>query len=334
MRAARGVTLALAALGVVALSVMGVAGAQPGGEQVDDAALIERLAELDPSLPQPAPPTAVDADAERLRDAIDGDVTGAHRDLEEVAGELASLHADADDADGAVAEAVARIARGWSELERAYAALADWSSHDLALPDDARDDDEVATGADEIRGTAERGLRLVLMGQERLLSGYQALDGLEPIEEPGPWLAERLQDAEAFDEDARPGVQRVLSLPAPTVLVHTDRFETSAPGVDARARAYRVWCVDRQRYAEAQGELERADRPGAEALVPGEGESRADCPDLPDGLSAAEEPAGGEQADDGDAENADEEGSGAGLGGDADAGPDGDAEQDDEADTA
>lgn len=253
-----------------------------------DDALLTRLDTLEPSLPIDVAPTAVALDEETTWGTFDGDVTGTAASLSTLEPDLRTLYVDADDADGPVAAAVADVARGWLDLHQGLDQLADWEAHDLAFPLDASDDEDVATDADELRGRAEAGLRLVLSARERHLAGYVSLREAG-VAEPDAQarLDARAADAEAFHADVRPLVHELLSLRSTAVVVPVDRFETTAPGVDARARTMRVTCIDRQAYLDATAgdepvdgadDVEVADVGAATALIGPEG--RSVCPEL------------------------------------------------------
>jgi hypothetical protein len=254
-----------------------------------DGALLERLDALEASLPVDPAPTAVTVVEDETWGTFEGDVAGAAATLDTLEPELLSLYVDADDADGVVADAVADVARGWLDLHQGLEELAVWEAADLAFPIDASDDEDVATDADDLRGRAEAGLRLVLGGRQRHLAGYVALREAGAADpEAQSRLDARAADAEAFDQDLRPELHRLLTLRTTQVLVPVDRFETSAPGVNARARSMQVTCVDRQAYLDAttgdtpvEGaeEVEVTDVEAALGLLEA-GTTRADCPDL------------------------------------------------------
>lgn len=250
---------------------------------VDDAALLVRLDELEVDLPAAPAPTAVElVDAGEEGDEtwgqLEGDITGAAATLATLEPDLSSLYVDADDADTPVGDAVADVARGWLDLREAYDQLATWEAHDLVFPLDARDDEGTSTDADELRGRAEAGLRLVLGARQRHLTGYVALRQLgEADPDAQARLDARAADSEAFDRDLRPLLHRLVSLRTTELLAPVDRFESTAPGVDARARSMTVTCVDRQAYDEAVAAGD------VEALLEGSPE-RLDCPDLADEL--------------------------------------------------
>ena len=299
--------------GVVAVVALLAAalGTQVALAQGDDAAtdtpdgeLLDRLGDLEPTLPGLLP-TGVELDEDETWGTLDGDFGGAAATLDTVADDLRSLFRDADDSEGTVAEAVSNVARGWLDLGEGYDALSEWEAHDLAFPLDAEDDAGVATGADEVRGDAERGLRHVLRAHQRLLVGYVALREEGAAEDAGVQAAldGRAADVEDFDEVTRPELHRLLSLSTTMVLRPADRFETDAPGVEARARAMTVTCFDREAYLEM---LQDADDPGdlpspeeISELV-GAGDERIDCPDLPEGVEqgAPLEPVAPDDADD------------------------------------
>ncbi|MEX1164692.1 MAG: hypothetical protein WEB03_14060 [Nitriliruptor sp.] len=288
MVAPRRRVLALAAVIVASLCI----GATVAVAQQDDApaaatgddALLERLDELEATLPTDPAPTTVTIDDEETWGSFEGDVTGAAAILGTVEPDLLSLYVDADDADGVVAEAVAEVARGWLDLKQGLDQLAVWEAADLTFPIDASDDDDVATDADELRGRAEAGLRLVLDARQRHLVGYTALRAAGVADaEPQSRFDSRAAQAEVFDQDVRPLVHRFLSLRTTQVIVPVDRFETSAPGVNARARSMTLTCVDRDTYLEAGPDGATTTDPelADPDLPPTITAPRADCPDLP-----------------------------------------------------
>jgi hypothetical protein len=277
------VALLAAALGTqVALAQGDTATDTPPGD------LLERLDDLEPTLPGMLP-TDVDLEDDETWGTLEGDFGGAAATIDTMAEELRSLFRDADDSEGTVAEAVSNVARGWLDLGEAYDALGEWEAHDLAFPLETADDEGVATGADEVRGDAERGLRHVLRGHQRLLVGYVALreEGAAEDAQAQARLDARAAEAEDFDEEVRPLVHQLLSLSTTEVLRPTERFETDAPGVDARARSMTVTCFDREAYLEMlQGADDAGDLPTPEEIseLVGAGQDRIDCPDLPEGI--------------------------------------------------
>ena len=277
------VALLAAALGTQVALAQG-----DGAPGASDADLLERLDEVEPTLPGLLP-TDVSIEPDETWGTLDGDFGGAAATIDTVESELRSLFRDADDAEGTVAEAVSNVARGWLDLGEAYDALGEWEAHDLAFPLDTEDDEGVATGADEVRGDAERGLRRVLRGTERLLVGYVALREEGAAEDPQAQarLDARAAEAEDFDGETRPLVHRMLSLSTTMVLLPTDRFETDAPGVEARARSFTVTCIDREAYLELQAAGDDGDVPSAEELseLTGLDAERIDCPELPEGAA-------------------------------------------------
>jgi hypothetical protein len=328
----------VAALTAGSLAVVTVGGsvalAQQGEDAPsgsDDIALLERLDALEPELPADPPPTSVELDDDFDEDdepwgQLDGDVTTASATLVTLQPQLLSLYVDSDAADTPVADAVADVARGWLDLAEGYDQLSAWESNDLALPIDASDDDGVATDADELRGRAEAGLRLVLGGRQRHLAGYVSLRelGLAGPDEQAR-LDARAEEAETFDRELRPLLHRLLSLRTTEVVIPVERFQTEAPGVEARARSMRITCVDREAYLDATAERnaevgatapdaasapdaapEAATDPAAAAPPPpdattedataaedtlaelGPEVDRLDCPDLPDELRTEE----------------------------------------------
>jgi hypothetical protein len=280
------VVLAIAAVAVAASIGVSAADAQQdevaeleatepteGGEPLS---LLDRLDELESLLPEAPPPTEIELSDDATWGVLAGDAGSAHARLGTIEGELRRLFVEADDADGPAADAIALVVRGWLDLWQGTGAVAAWEANDLAFPLETADDDEVATGADELRGQVEKGLELVLQGRARHLEGYRAL---RELGEADPAVQARFDsraaEAEAFDADLRPVVLRLLSQRTTGQYVPIERFDSNAPGVEARARSLQVACVDREALAdhdvvdeEVLAELgratpERADCPGS-----------------------------------------------------------------------
>lgn len=249
----------------------------------DDAALLARLDALEPQLPAELAPTTVVIDPEATWGSFEGDVTGAAATLGTLERDLLALYVDADDAETPVADAVADVSRGWLDLHQAYGQLAVWEAADLEFPVDADDAEGIATDADGLAGRAETGLRIVLDASQRQLSGYVALRELGAAEPAAQQrLDARAAASEAFDADVRPLIAELLALRSTAILVPVERFETSAPGVEARARTMTVTCIDRQAVLDAKDSLEAGETTDVDALVELMDASvvRQDCPAL------------------------------------------------------
>lgn len=283
---------------------------------VGDEGLLVRLDELEGQLPAQPAPTAITIADDGTWGGFEGDVTGAAATLATLERELLSLYVDADDTDTPVGTAVADVARGWLDLQRAYDRLAAWEAADLAFPIEAEDAEGTATDADELRGTAEAGLNLVLSARQRHLTGYVALRELGVAEPDAQQRFDvRAADVEDFDREVRPLVQRLVSQRTTQLLVPVDRFATNAPGVDARARSMTVLCVDREAYldatagmpAEGSAPIDPTEADGVFDLL-GPSADRSDCPALADEVGVAPgsglSDTGSDVDDDGDADTA------------------------------
>ncbi|MFA9428693.1 hypothetical protein [Egicoccus sp. AB-alg2] len=258
----------------------GADAADPGAEAPlrDPASLLAALDVLEDSLPDAPPPTGVEIDPTSTWGRLEGDVGTTRARLDTLEPELRRLFVAADEADGPAAEAVALVARGWLDVWSGLGPLADWEVHDLEFPSDTKDADGVSTGGDELRGAAERGLEQVLRGRERLLDGYTQLRALGQADPAAQARFDlRAVQAETFDAEVRPLVLKLLSQASPTVLVTTDRFVTTAPGAQARARSSTVVCVDRD-------VLDAVEQPlSAEAMAElSDASARVDCPRNPE----------------------------------------------------
>jgi hypothetical protein len=260
------------------------ASAEPPGVQPVTTALtpsagppIDRLGDLEPLLPEDVPVGMIELDAETTWGSFGGDAARVHAVLSTLEDDLRRLFIEADDADGPAADALALIARGWLDVWIGTAALADHEANDLAFPLGTSNDDGVATGADELRGDAEKGLALVLLGRARHLEGYAALRELGAADPPTQSRFDaRAAAAERFDTEVRPLLATLLSHPTPSLAVPGERFVTRAPGIEPRATSLTLVCIDRQQLAEAGSAASEERLPELQAGSP----DRADCPDL------------------------------------------------------
>jgi hypothetical protein len=276
----------VAAVGLAMASVGGAFAQSDAATGTSDEALVERLGDLEGELPADVPPLAVTLSPDVTWGELAGDAGSVRAVLDTVEPALRQLFIDADEAAGPpenatspTAAAVAEVARGWLDVWTGSASLATAETNDLAFPVDTADADGVSTGADELRGEIEIGLELILLGQERLLSGYTSLQELG-IATPA---TQALFDARAsamlvYDEDVRPLVALLLPEPSPTLLVPVERFVTDAPGVQPRATSMTVVCIDRQAYEDAGGVVTEET---LEELTAAQVD-RADCPGLPE----------------------------------------------------
>lgn len=287
MGSRRRVVLALTACVAVGVAALGIGGAVAQQDEdgaaggTDPSALVERLGELEPQLPDTIVPTAVTVTDDETWGTIEGDAAGMRAVLDTIEGDLRSLFIDADEADGDVADAVSTIALGWLDIWGGAEFLAVADSHDLAFPLDTFDADGVATGADELRGNVEAGLKLVLQGRARLLEGYTVLREQGPADpETQARFDARATAAEDFDTDLRPELHALLSERSTGVWIAVDRFTTELPGVEPRANAVQLACIDRELLREAGGIVTAENVAELVAQTP----ERTDCPDLPEPL--------------------------------------------------
>ena len=271
------VAFAAALTGLVVLGITAAAADSHdtvGGNSPEQ--LLERLDALENDLPDDGPVSEVLLDDEVTWGEVVGDATGVRSTLDTLEPDLRALFIDADEADGAVADAVAEVSRGWLDLWQGAASIATAEGHDLDFPVETTDDMGVATGADELRGAIEVGVELALAGHARHLAGYVELRELGEAD-PGAQTRfdERAEAAEAYDAEIRPRAVLLLSQQTTSVLVPVARFASSAPGVESRAASVEVVCVDRQALEELGGVVTD------EVLEQLESVERDDCPDLP-----------------------------------------------------
>lgn len=273
--------LAVAGLLVAVMATQFTATALQG----DDAAvpvdqLVDRLVELERQLPELPPNDVIFSDEETWAE-FTGDFTGAQVTIDTLADEARDLFITATDAKpDPTATAVASAARSILLLQEGYTLLAEYEAYDLAFPVDDTDDQGVSTGADEPYGLAEAGLRLVLDAHTRRLAAFELLRDADAVDDTEREFFDVLYRAELdFDADMRPAIHRALSLDTTDVMRTIDRFGTSAPGADARARVMTVVCVPREAYA--AGDVPLTSLP--EGLLALPDTPAADCPDLPNG---------------------------------------------------
>lgn len=267
--------MAVAALAAVAMGGQ-VAAAALQAEDASPEGLIDRLAAIERELPLLAPDDVITIEEDTWAE-FPGDFTGARFELDNLADRVRELFVDAEDADGPVADAVADAARAILIQREGYRHLAEWEEHDLAFPLDAFDADGVSTGADTLYGVGQAGLMLLLDANARWLSAHEILRDTELADQ-----AERQVFADAYDvardfaSVTRPRIHRALSIDTTQVIRPVERFETTAPGTEARARTLRVVCLPREAYlADETLAIELPESLAALGQVPA-----ADCPDL------------------------------------------------------
>lgn len=273
---------------LVTLLALGATGAVTLAAQQGRGDLASRLAAIERELPD-LPPHEVVVTDESTWGTFRGSFRAASLALDEVAEPLQRLFEDASTADGPVADAVADASRSLLVLRQGYLTLARWEEADLEFPVDGADEQGAATGADAHYGTAETGFRLVLDANERWLEAARTLAGQPALTDRQRRLFRHRREAlAAFARDVRPELRRALSLEATQELVPVERFTTSAPGMEARARSLTVVCVPEEAAggaAPAEGDL----RETARSLPAGD--AAAACPSV--GGGARFTPSGG-----------------------------------------
>lgn len=238
-----------------------------------DEQLIDRLVAIEQQLPS-LPPETVDVVPDETWATFTGDFTGARVALDTVADDARDLFITAEESGGPVASAVAEVARGILVLRHGYQYLAEWETHDLTFPLDATDEDDVATGADELYGAAQTGFALVMDGRGRTLPGYAILRDAEAADADEKALFDTRYQLELdFEASTKAALARAASFPSTQVMAPVERFVSTAPGTEARARAVTVVCIDREAY-EAAGVVD-AEAVAALVTVPAD-----DCPDI------------------------------------------------------
>lgn len=261
----------------IAAAALGTAAAATALQEADRSpeGLIDRLVEIAGDLP-PALPAEVLISEDETWAEFPGDYTGARVAYDAVADDARQLFIDAEEADGPVPAAVADAARAILIQREAYGLLAEWESHDLSFPLESSDSLGVATDVDELYGVAETGLRLLLDANERAVTAYEILRDTEAADaSERSFLDAAYATALAYESDTRPLIHRAISEQTTQVIRPVDRFETTAPGTEARARTYRFVCIDREAYGSSEVDLSLPEGLAALEQVPA-----ADCPDL------------------------------------------------------
>lgn len=273
---------AVVAVALLAVSAVGIAAfgqSQTAEPTLRDEELVDRLVEIERSLPALPPDDVVIAEDRTWADLV-GDFTGAEVGLATLEDDTRTLFAQADDTGGDVGDAVAAATRAILTLHEAYEHLADWESHDLAFPLGTVDGDGVSTGADELMAQAALGLDLVLRARALQLPAYEVLASTPAADADEKSLFEaQLAWVEAFDVELRPLILAARSDDTSQVAVVVSRFDTVAPGSEPRARSVTVTCVDRAAYEAAFESGDESDL--EELLATVDPAVSADCPDLP-----------------------------------------------------
>jgi len=251
--------LALPLAAAVALSAGVGATARVLAAQAPAGDLVGRLVAVEAALADVPFLPEVTIDPNQTWGELDGDFVGWSVILEENSTELRDLHVAAEEGDGPIADAVAAVAHSFRGMTHAYRHLSTYATHDLDRPVGSRDGDDVASGADEARGPAELGLRMLLDTLAPFEGGYEVLAASSDVtaEQRELFNARLVQVVEDQIIDELQ-VRALLSLSPDWVLVAISRFEPRFTG-EAAARVMQVICVDRA--------AERAARVSVEPVV-------------------------------------------------------------------
>lgn len=267
------VALAVAGSGTTAL-VMAAQDGGPGGA-------IDRLIALEQKLP-PWPPDAVLVDDATTWGEFTGDFVGAKVQFDAIEEEARDLFVSADKLKDADGQAVAEVARAILVLQEAYTHLANAESKDLIFPLDTFDDFDTSTGADPSVGWYEAGFELYYDAIERAKPAYELLavaSAADATEQA--YFNGRYETMVAAEVELIPNLRLAMSDPSTQVQFTLDRFESTAPGQNARARSMRITCLDREAYelAVAAG----ADPALLDALLAESDVITVDCPEADNG---------------------------------------------------
>lgn len=274
-----GVLVATMGLAAVTTATAQDDGEAPEATGVAPDALVDRLVELERQLP-PLPPSAVEVAAEETFGDVRGDFLGAETELSLIEEQARQLFADADDADGDVADAVSSVARSYLRMQEAFAYLARYRDHDLSLPAERTDDDGVSTGADTAATFAEAGLDVLELARMDALVGYGILRDSEAADDTEKELFDAAyRDTQQYLTVMRPEARRLVSASTTAVLLAVERFQ-DATATQGRAQDVEYVCIPREHYPfdspDPVASLAEAVQIEAVELLP-----TADCPDLP-----------------------------------------------------
>lgn len=223
-----------------------------GGASPDQ--LVDRLVAIENELPTPLPPDEVIISEDETWAEFLGDFTGTKIALDGVVDEARQLFIEADDASGDVADAVATVARNWVLMQNAFTYLEAWRSEDLTFPLDTFDETNTATGADSGLAYAEIGFMIQIEAHQAMYPAYDVLRRAEDADASERALFDgRYETVEGHISLLIPQLRRALSEETRQVIVTLDRFETTAPGVEARARVMTMTCIDRDAYLAIRG---------------------------------------------------------------------------------
>ncbi len=278
-------TMVVTALIVAVLTSVGANAVAGFGSQggASDEELIDRLVEIEAQVGDSG--LEVFLDPETTWAEFAGDFVGTKVALDRVEGQARDLFITADESDGPVADAVAAAARGILLQREALGYLAEWESADLTFPAPLTFDSlDVAIGQDTRRGDAEAGFELLIEAFELQLPAYTVLRDTEAADATERSTFEgAYAQLKTFESETLPRLRLALSDDDTQVMATIDRFETAAPGVEARARSMTVQCIDRDAYETI---IRGATGGDQDAVVAGLSELLADnvitvdCPDL------------------------------------------------------
>lgn len=243
----------LVAAGVLAAIGSALAVEGEGGEGQDDPIavteadqqLLDRLLALGPELP-PLLPTEADLAANRLDGVLLGSFASARSTLERLEDDVRQLFIDGDEADTAVGDAVASVARGLLIEQQAYLVLeqSDGSTNPRPLDSsNVRTDDGLAIDADGLLGIESIGIDLLIQARDLERAGYEVLAA---VEDTDPAFDERLEELRRYEEEVGVTLRVITSANTDELLVPAERYD--APIGVPRAVSVTYVCVDRAEY--------------------------------------------------------------------------------------
>lgn len=278
--------LVVAGLGGTVRAAQEDAAASTDAELVDKLVAIEDQAAGVPVFPQ------VTVSADETFGTLSGDFVGARASLDLVTDDLTELVAQASDATGEVADAVAAVASAYRTMHEGYTSLETYERSILAgsAADDASDDELTDVGAEEARGAAETGLVLLMDALSGFHEGYGVLRDAEAAADVRSLFELRFLEVQTAAQTDGDSARLALSLPTTELLVPVSRFDPTGAEGD-RARTVRYACVERDGYLAG-----RSDDPATELTIPEEdpdGLEFPDCPELTSDNLVVEAPAAG-----------------------------------------
>ncbi len=239
-----------------------------------DEELVEELAAIEDQLADIPLMADVEVTEDETWATVRGDFVGARIQLEDADADLTALVERANRSATPVGDAVEDVASAYRTMLEGYTHLETYEETGLTV---VVDEDATDLVAEEARGHAEIGLRLLLESLAGFHEGYGVLRDADVAAGHRPLFEGRFAAVEDTARGDGYDARVALSAPATEALVPVSRFEPETAGADP-AQSVRYTCVDREAWL-----VERPEEPVPSLPVP-EGEQAQvpfpDCPDL------------------------------------------------------